>query len=121
MAVKDPGKYLMKTTELLQQRGFDDIKANLPDFEDPTAFTNQRSENEVMPDITARNRGGKHYFVLVRQKQSDPANLISRWKLFATMANMKQGEFHVLVPRGLLAYTRRLLTEYKINANIMKV
>ena len=111
---------LEKAVEQLQRRGFSDIKAKLEGFEEPKSFSQKREDNTYIPDITAKNSKGKFYFEIA-QKTPDTSSMVSKWKLLATIAEMKNGGLNILVPYGQSKFTNELVEKYNINAKLMKM
>jgi len=73
-----------------------------------------------IPDITATKNDKKGYFEIAK-KVKDTSQLVNKWKLLATLAEMKNGDFHIFVPHGHMKFTREILTDYGINAEVVKL
>ncbi|MDF9798551.1 hypothetical protein OKW21_003814 [Catalinimonas alkaloidigena] len=58
-------KYLQQAVRLLEKRGYSDIKAELPEYESPTSFTEKTSDKSYTPDLTGEKDLGKDYFQVV--------------------------------------------------------
>ncbi len=115
-------KYLKSAVQLLESKGYDEIKAaELPDYEDPTGFTQTSKDKSIQPDLTARTTLGKHYFEIVDKKSDNKTQKASEWKLFSKLAKIKNGKFFLLVPHGKMSYTRRVLAKNNIEAELMKL
>lgn len=109
-----------KALEYVQQKGFDNIKAASHDnFDDTTSFS-KNGDKTVSPDITATKRGGKSYFQ-ISLKNDDEQSTVSKWKLFATLAEMKNGSLYILAPRGHKSFTINLVKDYNINAQVVSI
>lgn len=111
---------LKKAIEYVENRGFKNIKTKLDGYESPNSFAQKKKDNEYTPDITAENARGKFYFEIA-QKTDKVNSLVSKWKLLATLAEMKNGGFCILVPYGLNKFTEDLVNNYKIDANLIKM
>ena len=100
-----------KAVEWAERKGFKTIKAQVEDYEDPRAFTTRQSEEQVSPDVTGFLRGRKSY-IDIALKDEDPQSLVSRWKLFGTLAARKGGKLYLLAARGHKAFAERIVKDY---------
>lgn len=120
---KSGSKYkelLEKSIQIIKSRGFEEIKTDLEGYDDPISFSQKSSDQQYQPDITATNSRGKFYFEIA-QKINDIAHLVSKWKLLSTVANMKNGGLHILIPYGQNKFTEELVEQYNIKANLIKL
>ena len=104
---------------VVKKKGYEHIKANLPDYEQPTSYTNADDGNTLIPDITAQRFGRKSYFE-VSIKNDQKQKVVNKWKLINSLAKAQDGHFHLIAPRGSFAFTKRICDEYNIDANIIK-
>lgn len=111
---------IKEITEQLLQKGFEDIKADIEGFESPARLVRQSDDFEFTPDATATRKGRKYYFELAI-KTDATRRLVTKWKLLATLAEMKAGKFQVFVPHGNMKFTRELLGQYEIEADVQKI
>ncbi|MFP4088957.1 MAG: hypothetical protein ACLFUB_12900 [Cyclobacteriaceae bacterium] len=114
-------KYLEQAVQLLKSKGYSDIKAELPDYESPTSFTEKNSDKSYTPHMTGKKDTGKDYFQVVEGDKKNIQDVVSKWKLFANLAKIKNGQFFLLVPYGKKKYATELLNEYNIEAQLMKL
>lgn len=114
-------KYLQQAVRLLEKRGYSDIKAELPEYESPTSFTEKTSDKSYTPDLTGEKDLGKDYFQVVEGDKKNIQDVVSKWKLFSNLAKIKNGQFYLLVPYGRKKYTTELVKEYNIDAELMKL
>ncbi|WKN29736.1 hypothetical protein PZB74_12235 [Porifericola rhodea] len=114
-------KYLQQAVRLLEKKGYSDIKAELPDYESPTSFTEKNSDKSYTPDLTGEKDMGKDYFQVVEGDKKNIQDVVSKWKLFSNLAKIKNGQFYLLVPYGKKKYTTELMREYNIDAELMKL
>ena len=108
-----------------KKRGFKNIKANTEDFDSPKPFKRPVDENgnepdPVIPDLTGMQSSGKSY-VEIACKTDQVQDLISKWKLLATMAQMKGGKLYLLTPRGHKAFTENIVKVYNLEARIVSI
>lgn len=104
----------------LSQKGFEDIKADVEGYESPSRLVRQSDDFEFTPDVTA-NRKGRKYYVELAIKTDATRQLVTKWKLLATLAEMKAGKFQIFVPHGNMKFTRELLSQNEITAEIHKL
>lgn len=107
--------------QLLESKGYKNIKADLPDFEQPTKFIEKESEQAYAPDLTGQTLLGKDYFAIVDSKDRDENTVVSQWKLLSSIARLKNGKFFLLVTHGYNAYAQKILQSYDIEAHVLKL
>ena len=100
-----------KAVEWAERKGFKTIKAQLEDYEAPKGFSNSGSDEPIAPDVTGFLRGRKSY-IDIAVKEEDPQILVSRWKLFGTLAARKGGKLYLLAARGHKAFAERIVKDY---------
>ena len=113
----------IETTALdtIKNKGFKNIRADHENYEKPAKLKLKGSDHEVVPDFTAKEENGKFYFEIVRKAKRDKKQVIDRWTLLSTLAGMRNGTFFLMVPHGKLTYTRKILEENQIEAEIIKI
>lgn len=114
-------KFTQKAVELLQSKGYKEIKVDLPDFEQPTRFTEKSSDKTFAPDLTGETLIGKDYFKIVEGDKENTQEVVSKWKLFSNLAKLKNGKFFLLVPYGKKKYATELVKEYNIDAQMLNL
>lgn len=117
-------KLLSMAVEMLEQKGFKNIRVDLDEYERPAQLSKKGSEEKIAPDLTARVEGGsKFYFEIVtkEKKKGDEQDVVSKWKLLSTLADMRNGTFYLMVPRGTMRYTNQLIKDYDIQAEVLKM
>lgn len=109
--------------DYLQGHGYENVKADVPPYEKPARLTRQGASEDsgYVPDLTARKDGGKHYFEIVTETKDQNVELAGKWRLFSTLAEHRNGEFTILVPRGKMKFTHQVLNENGIKANVVKL
>lgn len=113
-------KLYEKAIAWAEKKGFKEIKANYEDYSNPTSFKKSGDEEAFVPDISGMHRGGKSY-VEIAMKAEDETRLVSKWKLLATLAKMKDGELYLLTPKGHKMFTMRKVKEFNIEATIVSI
>lgn len=112
---------LKRAVNHVVSRGFSSVKAELEGYEHPTHYLGQKDRKvNYCPDITAVNGKGKFYFEIAKKTEST-RELVSKWKLLETMAELKNGKLNILVPFGQNRFAQDLITEHNINAKLIKL
>ena len=106
--------------QVLTKKSFDKVKANIDGFETPTSFSRVEGEGAFIPDITGVQNGRKSYFELAI-KNSKIKETINKWKLLSTLANLRNGKFYLIVPRGNFAFVNRMMERESLDAQIVKI
>lgn len=113
-------KGLEKIVKKLEKAGFEDIRVDLDGYEKPSTLTNQSDKTTFLPDVTAEKGGRKHYFEIAK-KTKDRTRLAGKWKLLATLAEMKNGALKIFAPYGQMAFTKRMLDQFRINCEVVSL
>lgn len=116
-------KYDEKVEEVIRKlvrRGYTDVRASIEPYESPKSIVGQGNATEFVPDVTAEKWGGKGYFEIAK-KEENPSDLASKWKVLEILAKMKNGDFQIFVPHGSMQFTQRIVQEYNIQAELVKL
>ena len=107
--------------KVVKKKGFENICANAEGYETPAKIRRGKDTDEYfIPDVTGEVNGRKSYFEL-GMKTEDHRQLVTKWRLLSTIANLKHGKLYLAVPRGHMAFTNRILADYPINAEVVKI
>ena len=106
--------------KVISPKGFKKIRANIDSFESPSKLNRKGDDQFYVPDITGVLNGRKSYFE-VAMKTERIRHLITKWKLLSNMARFKEGKLFLLVPKGHLAFTNKIVRDNQISAEIIKV
>ena len=106
--------------KIVNKKGFDSIKANADGYETPAKIRLKDSEDYFIPDVTGVVNGRKSYFEL-GMKVTDERQLVTKWRLLSDLASLKHGKLYLAVPRGHMAFTNRILADYPIQAEVVKL
>jgi hypothetical protein len=112
-------EYFEKALKFVQGKGYDNIKSSHDDYSNPTSFSSE-GDKSLTPDITATKGNSKSYFQ-ISLKNEDETATVSKWKLFATLAEMKNGKLYLLAPRGHKSFTDKLVATYGLNATVVSI
>ena len=94
------------------------VKANFEGFDKPKSFINQRTSEEVSPDISFTGRNGRTNYTVIAIKDDNSQKMITQWKLLAQMVTAQNGKFHILAPRGHKMFAQRIVEQYGIPGQI---
>ena len=119
----DSGKYqeaMNRAVDYVQNLGFENIRARHSDYDEPAHLVMQGQDKTFIPDITAMKNGGKYYFEIA-DRSEDATEIVGKWKLMATLADMKSGDLRIFVPYGCMKFTTEILEKKHIKAEIIKL
>ncbi|MCK8480564.1 hypothetical protein [Psychroserpens algicola] len=117
MIQADKEKYqdiLESSVEYLEQRGYENIKADTEGYETPKSFIKKGSEITVTPDIVAEKEGRKYYFD-ISLKSVKPKLLKSKWLFLNTLSALKSHRFRLITTRGHFKFTNEMLDDINLN------
>lgn len=110
-----------KVIPILESQGYQNFRAELPDYETPNGFKLQSTGDlRFVPDLSAKKNDKKTFFD-ISSKNSDPKQLVSKWQLLSRIANLRKGSFKIVAPRGTVTYTRSLMEKYDISAELVQI
>lgn len=104
----------------LEDRGFENIKADTEGFESPKSYIKRGSEISITPDIVAERDGEKHIFEL-SLKSKKPRLLKSKWLFLDVLSTMKNFKFKILTTRGHYKFTDEMLDSISLNKTPLKI
>jgi len=113
----DKEKYsdiLSDSVTYLEQRGYEDIKADIEGYETPKSYNKKGSDISITPDITAIKEGRKHYFD-ISLKSAKPRLLKSKWLFLNTLSTLKSHRFRLITTRGHYKFTNEMLDDINLN------
>jgi hypothetical protein len=100
--------------------GFKEIQANLEGYEMPKSYERAADNTKFTPDVTGVNMFNRHYLE-VSVKTDQMRAYISKWKLLSELANMKGAKLYLMAPRGHVRFTREIVDQYGIPAEVVKI
>lgn len=107
--------------QVVLPRGYQNVRANLDGYDTPAKLSRAKEDDEAfIPDATGVLNGKKSYFELA-QKTDDLQEVVTKWKLLSNLASYKNGKLFLVVPHGHLAFTNRILNNYPIQAEVIKI
>lgn len=113
-------KFLHRTVQYLENRGYDGIKADLEGYETPKSFSKKGSDVVVTPDIVASKNGIKHFFEI--SVKSDMPNLLkSKWMFLDVLSKMKSYRFKIITTKGHYKFTNSMLDDLNMDKNLIKI
>ena len=117
MVYTDKEKYsdiLTESVTYLEQRGFENIKADMDGYETPKSYHKKGSDIDVTPDIVAEKEGRKHIFD-ISLKSEKPRLLKSKWLFLNTVSSMKSHRFKLITTRGHYKFTNEMLDDINLS------
>ena len=117
MVYTDKEKYsdiLTESVTYLEQRGFENIKADMEGYETPKSYHKKGSDIDVTPDIVAEKEGRKHIFD-ISLKSEKPRLLKSKWLFLNTLSSMKSHRFKLITTRGHYKFTNEMLDDINLS------
>ncbi|ARV12026.1 hypothetical protein [Gilvibacter sp. SZ-19] len=117
---KNNTELLEQSVQHLQQKGFENIKADLDGYETPKSYRRKGSDLVITPDITAQRDGRKHFFE-VSVKSEKPTLLKTKWRFLDVMTNLKDHRFKIITARGHYSFTRQMLDELNLEKKLIKL
>jgi len=121
MIQADKEKYadvLKNSIDYLENRGFEDIKADFEGYDTPKSFKKVGSDISVTPDIVAMKEGRKHYFD-ISLKSEKPNLLKSKWLFLKTLSNLKSHRFKLITKRGHYKFTQDMLEDINLTKSAL--
>ena len=115
-------KIYQKAVTIITKKGFKNIKANSEDldFETPTGYAQPDKDDIYTPDLTALYLGRKSYFE-ISLKTTNTKRLLNKWKLLSKLAEIRDGNFFLLAPKGHVRFTSQLIEKHNIDAQLIKL
>ncbi|MEM6516307.1 MAG: hypothetical protein AAF688_09000 [Bacteroidota bacterium] len=112
----DKEKYsevLNDSVDYLQQRGYENIKADIDGYGTPKSYNKKGTDIKITPDITATKEGRKHYFD-ISLKSAKPRLLKSKWLFLNTLSSLKSHRFRLITTRGHYKFTNQMLNDINL-------
>ena len=111
---------LEESVAYLENKGFENIKADLEGYETPKSYKKAGSDISITPDIVAERAGIKHYFE-VSLKSEKPKLLKSKWRFLDVLTRMKNHRFKIITRRGHYKFTNDMLKDLNLEKNLIKL
>lgn len=111
---------LQESVTYLENKGFENIKADIEGYETPKSYKKAGSDISVTPDIVAERAGIKHYFE-VSLKSEKPNLLKSKWRFLDVLTRMKDHRFKIITRRGHYKFTNDMLEDLNLQKNVIKL
>ncbi len=111
---------IQQSVTYLENRGFENIRADIEGYETPKSYHKKDSEISITPDIVADRAGIKHYFE-VSLKSAEPRLLKSKWKFLDTITRMRNQRFKIITRRGHYKFTEDMMKDLNLEKNLIKL
>ena len=115
-------EFLKESILYLENKGFDNIKADVEGYETPKSYLKKGRGTDVSitPDIVAEKAGRKHYFE-IGLKSEEPTLLKSKWRFLDVLTRMKDDRFKVITRRGHYKFTQDMLDDLNLDKEPIKL
>lgn len=118
---KDENQEILKESlAYLENRGFENIRAEMEGYETPKSYHKKDSDVVITPDIVAERAGVKHYFE-ISLKTATPRLLKSKWQFLDTITRMRNQRFKIITRRGHYKFTDEMLKDLNLEKNLIKL
>lgn len=105
----------------LENHGYENIKADIDDYETPKSYIKKGSTINITPDIVAIKQGQKYVFD-ISLKSEKPKLLKSKWLFLNTLSNLKSYHFRLITTRGHYKFTEQMLEDINLtNKKLIKI
>ncbi len=107
---------VVTTIKIIKQQGFTRIRADLPNFEKPTAITwTNKSEQKWVPDITAIGEGELFIFEIKSTEDAFKfAGVKEQLEMFNTYSEQVNGRFMLVIPQKLEEYVTTIIVDWNL-------
>ncbi|QLE00975.1 hypothetical protein HX109_05115 [Galbibacter sp. BG1] len=112
--------FLSRSVSYLENRGFNNIKADLEGYETPKSFIKKGSDITITPDIVADKKGIKHFFE-ISVKSEKPHLLKSKWMFLDVLSKMKSYRFKIISTKGHYKFTNTMLDDLNMDKKMIKI
>lgn len=111
---------LKESVTYLENKGFENIKADIEGYETPKSYNKKGSDISITPDIVAERAGIKHYFEV--SLKSDKTNLLkSKWRFLDVLTRMRNERFKIITRRGHYKFTNEMLDHLNMEKKLIKL
>ncbi|MAO09596.1 MAG: hypothetical protein CMC07_01540 [Flavobacteriaceae bacterium] len=111
---------LKESVTYLENKGFENIKADIEGYETPKSYNKKGSDISITPDIVAERAGIKHYFEV--SLKSDRTNLLkSKWRFLDVLTRMRNERFKIITRRGHYKFTNEMLDHLNMDKKLIKL
>jgi len=106
-------EFLEKSINHLESQGFENIKADIDDYETPKSYIRKGTGNRITPDIVAIKNGRKYFFE-ISLKSEKPRLLKSKWLFLDTLSRMNSNRFRIITTKGHYSFTDAMLSDINL-------
>lgn len=117
MIYTDKEKYsdiLADTIDYLENRGFENLKADIDGYDTPKSYVKKGSAIAVTPDIVATKEGRKYIFDISLKSQK-PRLLKSKWLFLNALSTLKAHRFKLITTRGHIQFSKDMLEDINLS------
>lgn len=111
---------VQEVIKLIERKGYENVRASIEPYEAPKLIKSNSGGTDYVPDVTAEKWGAKGYFEIAN-KDETPQAIADKWLLLELLAKMKGGTFQIFAPRGTMNYTQRIVENFNIQSEVVKI
>ena len=108
-------RMVAKAARKLEERGHDDVRANLKKYEKPRRVVSKLTGEVFMPDITSSRDGRFMIYSVVNRELLAKEGVDASWTLFEKFAHQNDATFYIVFPMNLVGEVRKRVEELAIN------
>jgi len=113
-------RLVKKVVDLLVDKGYENIKADLPDFEKPKKIVWQSTGEGFLPDVTVS--GDEFRIFEVETADSiDDEHTANEWKLFSSYAEVNDALLYVVFPKGSVEKVKKRIKELDVDVCLWEI
>ncbi len=115
-------RILKKLVKKLDKKSFDDIKAKLSGYENPTELSYNGSMKKFVPDMVTYKGDEMNFYEFENKvRERDVQDQVAKWILFGSHAKQNRGKFFLLVPIENADRFENLVEKMKLDLELVKV
>ena len=113
-------RLVKKVVDLLGDKGYENIKADLSDFEKPKKIVWQSTGEGRIPDVTVFKDDFRIFEVETADSVEDE-HTAEKWKLFSSYAEVNDAMFYVVFPKGAVEMVKKRIKELGVDACLWEI
>jgi hypothetical protein len=113
-------RLVKKAVDLLADKGCENIKADLPDFEKPKKIVWQSTGEGFLPDVTVSG-DELRIFEIETADSIDDEHTAEEWKLFSSYAEVNDALFYVVFSKGSVEKVKKRIKELDVDVCLWEI
>lgn len=120
MNQREHDRIIKEVVEILKNRGYNDVRADLDGNERPKRIEWKSTGEGFLPDVSG-HKDWFRIFEVETEDSIDDDHTESQWKLFAAYAKANDAMFYVVFPNGCVEKVKNRLEELQIEAYLWEM